>query len=266
MNAARSALARDSALPALHRSRVLIAHASPLLAAGLQAALAPEFELIDTPPAGLCASAADVVIVDEHGAADWSAARCAGAAQAPRCLVVSRDLRGASVRRALERGAHGYVGMDSALADIAHAVHSLCQGRRYLCATASLHIADSFADDALTPRELEVLELICAGLCNKSIGLRLGIALGTVKAHVRTVLAKLGVASRTQAIATAQRRGLLPDDELAEAAQGADAAAADPAPRPRARPAKPPGRPLSPSAASAAPRRPSPACARASAR
>ena len=61
----------------------------------------------------------------------------------------------------------------------------------------------------LTPRELEVLGLLCEGLPNKLIERRLGIGAGTVKCHVANILSKLGVASRLQAVIEAHRRGLL---------------------------------------------------------
>jgi DNA-binding NarL/FixJ family response regulator len=61
----------------------------------------------------------------------------------------------------------------------------------------------------LTPRELEVLALLCEGLPNKLIERRLGIGAGTVKCHVANILSKLGVASRLQAVIEAHRRGLL---------------------------------------------------------
>lgn len=61
----------------------------------------------------------------------------------------------------------------------------------------------------LTPRELEVLALLCEGLPNKLIERRLSIGAGTVKCHVANILSKLGVASRLQAVIEAHRRGLL---------------------------------------------------------
>jgi DNA-binding NarL/FixJ family response regulator len=64
--------------------------------------------------------------------------------------------------------------------------------------------------EALTPRELEVLRAMALGLPNKGIALRLGISEHTVKFHVGTILAKLSAASRTEAVMTAARRGLLP--------------------------------------------------------
>jgi DNA-binding CsgD family transcriptional regulator len=65
----------------------------------------------------------------------------------------------------------------------------------------------------LTPRETEVLALLCEGLPNKLIERRLGIGAGTVKCHVANILSKLGVASRLQAVVEAHRRGLLAASE-----------------------------------------------------
>jgi DNA-binding CsgD family transcriptional regulator len=64
----------------------------------------------------------------------------------------------------------------------------------------------------LTPRELEVLALLCEGLPNKLIERRLGIGAGTVKCHVANILSKLDVASRLQAVIEAHRRGLVNRD------------------------------------------------------
>jgi DNA-binding NarL/FixJ family response regulator len=61
----------------------------------------------------------------------------------------------------------------------------------------------------LTPREREVLSLLCEGLPNKSIGRRLSISAGTVKIHVGKILSGLGVSSRLQAVVIANRQGLL---------------------------------------------------------
>jgi DNA-binding NarL/FixJ family response regulator len=60
----------------------------------------------------------------------------------------------------------------------------------------------------LTPRQIEILALLCQGHPNKEIGLRLGLAEVTVKMHVSSVFKVLGVANRTQAVLEARRRGL----------------------------------------------------------
>ena len=72
--------------------------------------------------------------------------------------------------------------------------------------------ADDDADvqpESLTPRELEVLELLAEGLPNKSIARRLNISDQTVKFHVASIYGKLGAANRTDAVRRAVRRGLV---------------------------------------------------------
>ena len=69
--------------------------------------------------------------------------------------------------------------------------------------------ADGFGEEALTPRELEVLALLAEGLGNKEIAGRLRISEHTVKFHVASILGKLGAGSRTEAVALGVRRGLI---------------------------------------------------------
>jgi DNA-binding CsgD family transcriptional regulator len=69
--------------------------------------------------------------------------------------------------------------------------------------------AEEFAEP-LTPREIEVLELVAEGLPNKAIAERLSISDQTVKFHVASICAKLGAANRTEAVRVAIRRGLVP--------------------------------------------------------
>jgi DNA-binding NarL/FixJ family response regulator len=68
----------------------------------------------------------------------------------------------------------------------------------------------------LTPRELEVLALLCEGLPNKLIGRRLDISSATVKCHISRILSELGVASRLQAVVAAARRGLVRESTAAD--------------------------------------------------
>ena len=68
----------------------------------------------------------------------------------------------------------------------------------------------------LTPREREVLALLCHGYSNKLISRELGISAGTVKIHVGKVLAELGVASRLQAVVAAHRHGLFEDSRACD--------------------------------------------------
>lgn len=69
--------------------------------------------------------------------------------------------------------------------------------------------ANTSFDEALTPREIQVLELLAEGLPNKAIAARLGISDQTVKSHVAVISAKLGAVNRTDAVRRAIRRGLV---------------------------------------------------------
>jgi DNA-binding CsgD family transcriptional regulator len=84
-------------------------------------------------------------------------------------------------------------------------------------ASFAAHGADAAGHNSpgarLTPRQLEVLTLLCEGLPNKLICRRLNISAGTVKAHISSVLRELGVASRVQAVIVARRRGLVGEDQ-----------------------------------------------------
>jgi DNA-binding CsgD family transcriptional regulator len=75
----------------------------------------------------------------------------------------------------------------------------------------------------LTPREREVLSLLCEGLPNKSIGRRLNISAGTVKIHVGKILSGLGAASRLQAVVIAHRQGLVEESDVSRDDDGYDA-------------------------------------------
>jgi DNA-binding NarL/FixJ family response regulator len=68
---------------------------------------------------------------------------------------------------------------------------------------------DEWIDEELTPREIEVLELLAEGLPNKAIGVRLKISDQTVKFHVASIIGKLGASNRTDAVRLAIRRGLV---------------------------------------------------------
>jgi DNA-binding NarL/FixJ family response regulator len=75
----------------------------------------------------------------------------------------------------------------------------------------------------LTPREREVLSLLCEGLPNKSIGRRLNISAGTVKIHVGKILSSLGASSRLQAVVIAQRQRVLDESDASKDEEGYDA-------------------------------------------
>jgi two-component system NarL family response regulator len=162
-----------------------------------------------------------VVVADPaHALAAARADRAASASHAatPAIVLVSGLDREWDLREALLHQVRGYLVAGFAPEQLAEAVRAAHRGARYLCGRAAARLAESYAFEALTEREQEVLALVVEGLCNKAIGRRLDISIGTVKSHLKSVYDKLRVVSRTQASAAAERRGLL--QRHAGAAQG----------------------------------------------
>lgn len=112
--------------------------------------------------------------------------------------IVGRDASAAELRAATTAAAQGFTVLPAALAP------------RVLAARAPVEDeALEEPTEPLTPRERETLELLGQGLSNRDIGERLGISEHTAKFHVAAILAKLGAASRTEAVSRGVRRGLI---------------------------------------------------------
>ena len=125
---------------------------------------------------------------------------------------------------AVKAGASGYVLKDVAGPDLLAAIHTVVDGGslldqevvgrflRRLAADAEQAAAAPPAagtgPDRLTPREIEVLRLIAAGLSNKQIAARLSVTVATVKTHLEHILQKMQVSDRTQAAVQAVSRGI----------------------------------------------------------
>ncbi|MES2099717.1 MAG: response regulator transcription factor [Pseudomonadota bacterium] len=124
-------------------------------------------------------------------------------------LIIAAQAGEWDIRFAMRQGVQGYLLLGCAADKLVHAVRSLARGGRCLDDAVSERIAESLVHEALTNREQDVLYLIAEGAGNKHIANALDIQLGTVKAHVKAILAKLHVRTRTQALIVAEQRGLL---------------------------------------------------------
>jgi two-component system NarL family response regulator len=113
------------------------------------------------------------------------------------------------IYRAVKAGAKAYLLKDTARDALVDCVRKVNAGETYLPAPLAAKLAERVSGDALTAREIEVLQRLAAGKSNKEIGAELFISEGTVKSHVKSVFTKLDVVSRTEAVATATRRGLI---------------------------------------------------------
>jgi DNA-binding NarL/FixJ family response regulator len=112
------------------------------------------------------------------------------------------------IHRAIKAGARGYLLKHSSGADLVGAIRSAQTGDLELPAALAERLAQRLPRD-LSMRELEVLEMIVEGRSNKEIGAALGISDSTVKAHVASIMNKLGAADRTEAVTQALRRGIV---------------------------------------------------------
>ena len=113
------------------------------------------------------------------------------------------------IYRAIKAGAKAYLLKDTARDALVDCVRKVNAGGTYLPAPLAAKLAERVSGDALSAREIEVLQRVAAGKSNKEIGAELFISEGTVKTHVKSIFSKLDVVSRTEAVATATRRGLI---------------------------------------------------------
>jgi DNA-binding NarL/FixJ family response regulator len=128
---------------------------------------------------------------------------------AARFVVLTTYEGDEDIHRALEAGAKGYIikGMPyQTLIDALLRVHA---GGRFLPPPVARALASRMPDSDLSSREQEVLRHLVEGLSNKEIATLLGITEATVKCHVSTILMRLNVSDRTQAVVTALQRGLV---------------------------------------------------------
>jgi two-component system, NarL family, response regulator len=113
------------------------------------------------------------------------------------------------IHRALEAGAQGYLIKGMPFQTLIEAVQRVHKGGRFLPPPIARALASRMPDSELSPREQEVLHLLVEGKTNKEIANDLGITEATVKCHVSTILMRLNVSDRTQAVVTALQRGLV---------------------------------------------------------
>lgn len=145
------------------------------------------------------------VVSSSLAAIDWASRRGAGVVFLGADPSDSRALASQGLR------AWGWLGREAEGPEIRAAVQAVAAGLTVLSPSAvgSLPHPTNEAVPELTPRELEVLDLIADGLTNKAIALRLGVSPHTAKFHVASLLQKLGAASRAEAVSKGLRMGLV---------------------------------------------------------
>lgn len=126
-----------------------------------------------------------------------------------RILVLTTYAGDVQAVRALKAGATGYLLKSSLRTEMLDAIHNVHRGRRHVHSEVAAEIALHVVDDSLSEREVAVLRLVAVGQSNKEIARALALSEETVKAHLRSIFAKLDVADRTHAVTVAARRGII---------------------------------------------------------
>ncbi|HUR34972.1 MAG TPA: response regulator transcription factor [Vicinamibacterales bacterium] len=131
--------------------------------------------------------------------------------QDPRARVVVLTMHNGEeyIHRALEAGAASYVLKDTLSDNLVGTIRDVHEGRRTLAPDVEARLAERAGNAHLTPREVQVVELISQGMRNKEIAATLGISFETAQVHVKNILAKLKVQDRTAAVSVAVRRGII---------------------------------------------------------
>ena len=203
--------------------RILIADDHPVVRDGLRGMLAGEadFEVVGEAATGAEAvrlaerERPDVVLMDlQMPELDGAGATAQIAARFPatRVLVLTTYDTDGDILRAVEAGATGYLLKDTPAERLFPAIRSAARGETVLTPTVATRLVSRMrapAEEALTGREVEVLELVARGSSNADVAAALFISEATVKTHLLHIFAKLGVDDRTAAVVEAIERGII---------------------------------------------------------
>lgn len=126
-------------------------------------------------------------------------------------LVLTTYETDADIVAAMSAGAQGYLLKDATDAELIGAVERVAQGRRALSPQVADRLVDRLSDPLpqLSPRELEILEALAKGKTNREIAQEAFVSEATVKTHLVHIYTKLGVDSRTSAVAVALEKRLI---------------------------------------------------------
>ncbi len=202
--------------------RLLLTDDHPVVRAGIRALLESETDLEVVAEAATAEDAVrlaltadvDLVLMDLQfpGALQGAEAtrRIRSQAGAPRVLVLTNYDTDADILGAIEAGASGYLLKDAPPADLIAAVRASAVGESALAPGVSSRLdASRTSNERLTAREAEVLSLVAEGRTNRDIGRALFLSEATVKSHLVHIFTKLGVGSRTAAVARARELGAI---------------------------------------------------------
>lgn len=200
-------------------TRVVLVDDHPMLRTGVAAVLgtSPDIEVVgatgdpDDVLRLVDATAPDVVVLDLGLGSRNGGDLLPELVRRTRVLVFTATGTDVAIMRALDAGATGYLLKDASPDELSAGIRAAATGTAVYAAAVAARMLDRGRrpDESLTPRELDVLELLGAGLTNRAIAERLFMSESTVKTHLIRVFAKLGVDGRAGAVAEASRRGVI---------------------------------------------------------
>jgi len=126
-----------------------------------------------------------------------------------RIIVLTTHAGDFQVTRALKAGARAYLLKGMLRKELLETIRAVHAGQRRLSTEVAAEVAEHISDDALTPREIDVLRLVAGGNTNKEIAARLSITEESVKSHIRNILSKLRANDRTHAVTIGLKRGII---------------------------------------------------------
>jgi DNA-binding NarL/FixJ family response regulator len=126
-----------------------------------------------------------------------------------RIIVLTTYSGDVQALRAIKAGASGYMLKSMVRKQLAETIRTVHAGRRSIPPEIAAEIVEQMDADSLSEREIEVLRRVAAGDANKVIAADLGLSEETIKAHMKSILAKLGANARTHAVMIAVKRGII---------------------------------------------------------
>ncbi len=207
----------------MKKIRILIADDHPVVREGLAGMLAgqPDFEVVgvaingdnalelfDKHTPDVTLMDLQMPILDGVGAIEAIKARNASAL----ILVLTTFDSDADILRAIEAGATGYLLKDTPREELFRAIRATTAGESVLAPTVTARLMTRMrapAEENLSAREIEVLQLVARGNSNKEVGKALHISTATVKTHLIHIYNKLGVDDRTAAVTTAIEKNII---------------------------------------------------------
>lgn len=200
--------------------RILIADDHPILREGVGSVIALQDDMVIAGEAETGVDAVrlfrelkpDIVLMDlrmpEMSGVEAITAIRAEAPEA-RIIVLTTYSGDAKALEAMRAGASGFLLKSSLRRELLSAIRTVHKGQRHLHPDVAQEIALHAIQDALSAREVEILQMIAGGQSNKQVAWRLGVAEETVKSNIKSIFSKLNVSDRTHAVTTAARRGII---------------------------------------------------------